>query len=88
MIICVTLNICLQKYFTRTYIHKQPQTYTQHNTYTHTHNQTQTDLLLDKAGVDDIDDAVDGETGLCDVGGYDDLPGAGRCRVEDSGLHF
>ena len=39
-------------------------------------------LELDEAGVDDVDDALDGDGGLGDVGGHDDLPAAPHRRAE------
>lgn len=36
-----------------------------------------TDLL---AGVDDVDDVVNGDAGLCDVGGEDHLKTASTCK--------
>lgn len=41
------------------------------------------DVLLDEAGVDDVDDAVDREGGFGDVCGEDDLAGAGGGGLED-----
>mmetsp|Transcript_56637 Transcript_56637/g.123121 ORF Transcript_56637/g.123121 Transcript_56637/m.123121 type:complete len:454 (-) Transcript_56637:502-1863(-) len=46
------------------------------------------DLLLGEAGVDDVEDAVDGERGLGDVGRDDTLPLPRRTRVEDTRLHL
>ena len=40
-------------------------------------------LRLREAGVDNIDDTVDGDRGLCDIGGDDALPGAVRGILED-----
>jgi hypothetical protein len=45
-------------------------------------------VLLREPRVDDVVDSVDGEGRFGDVGGENDLAGAGRRRVEDTGLHL
>lgn len=46
------------------------------------------DLLFDKAGVNDVEYAVDGERSFCNVGGDDHLPTAWWRRVEYARLHL
>ena len=43
---------------------------------------------LEESGVDDVEYAVDGEAGLCDVGGHDDLPLPLRRLLEDLALRL
>lgn len=44
-------------------------------------------LLLGKAWVHHIVDAINGQGGLSNVGGDDNLAGARRCRLKNAGLH-